>query len=108
MIDQVQTVDGAPPAEADAKRRAVRRRLMYRIGPYLGVSVVLVVLITYLSFTEPTFRTYSNAINILSTSSVSLIVAVGLTLVLLGGGFDISVGGMLSLSGVVLAILVND
>ena len=62
----------------------------------------------YLSITQPAFPTYANAINILQTSAVGLIVGVGLTLVLLCGGFDISVGGMVSLAGVGMALLITN
>lgn len=73
---------------------------------YAGVTTVLVALIAILSATQPTFSTYANFVNILETNAVLLVVAVGLTLVLLVGGFDLSVGGLLALTGVLLAKLI--
>lgn len=74
---------------------------------YLGVGGVLIVASVLLAATQPTFGTFGNLIGILDTNASLLIVAVGLTFVLLVGGFDLSVGGMLALSGVGLALLIE-
>lgn len=103
--------DGGAPSDtqyAGDARATIWRRLLHQLGPYIGVIVVLVAVTAYLSVTQPAFPTYANAINILQTSAVGLIVGVGLTLVLLCGGFDISVGGMVSLAGVGMALLITN
>lgn len=74
---------------------------------YIGIAVLLVVLSIFLAVTQPTFATWANFLTILETNSVLLLVAVGLTFVLLTGGFDLSVGGMLALSGILIAKLVT-
>ncbi|WP_166788122.1 ABC transporter permease [Cryobacterium glaciale] len=88
-----------------------RRRLAGRIYEgtrvYIGIGVMLVALVGYLAITQPTFATPQNLIAILETNSVLLLVAVGLTFVLLTGGFDLSVGGMLALSGILVAKLIE-
>lgn len=74
---------------------------------YIGVLGVLAGLIVYFSLTQPQFTTYDNLINILETNGVLLIVSVGLTFTLLVGGFDLSMGGVVALSGVLLARLIG-
>jgi ribose/xylose/arabinose/galactoside ABC-type transport system permease subunit len=67
---------------------------------YSGVGIVLVALVTYLSITQERFATWDNASIILQQQAVLLVVAVGLTFVMLVGGIDLSMGGVLALAGV--------
>jgi ribose transport system permease protein len=82
-------------------------RMWGALRPYLGVGVMLVLLCAYLGMTQPLFLTPLNLMAILEANSVLLIVAVGLTLVLLAGGFDLSVGAMLALSGILVGQFVH-
>jgi ribose transport system permease protein len=83
------------------------RRARQAAATYLGVGTMLLVLIAFFSISQPQFATYDNLINILQTNAVLLVVSVGLTLVMLAGGFDLSIGGFLALSGVILAKLLG-
>ena len=71
----------------------------------LGLAVVLAVI---LSFISPHFFTERNMFNILDQSVVLGIVAVGMTLVILTGGIDLSVGSVAGLTGIVLALLLKE
>lgn len=75
---------------------------------YVGVVTVLAALVIYFSLSQSKFFTYENFLNILDTNAVLLVVSVGLTFTLLVGGFDLSIGGVLALSGVVLAKLLQN
>jgi len=79
-------------AAAAAKRVALQ---------YVGVGIVLIAITAYLSATQTNFATWDNARIILSQQAVLMIVAVGLTFVLIVGGLDLSMGGMLGLAGVI-------
>ncbi len=81
------------------------RRARQAAATYLGVGTMLAALIAFFAVSQPQFATYDNFVNILETNAVLLVVAVGLTLVMLVGGFDLSIGGFLALSGVILAKL---
>lgn len=81
------------------------RRARQSAASYLGVGTMLVVLICFFSVSQSQFATYDNFINILETNAVLLVVSVGLTLVMIAGGFDLSIGGFLALFGVILAKL---
>lgn len=78
-------------------------RVRHAIDSYAGVGGVLVLLCVYLSLTQDTFLTWDNWLNILEANAVVLVVAVGLTFVLLNGGIDLSLGGIMALSGVILS-----
>jgi ribose transport system permease protein len=71
----------------------------------LGLAVMLAVI---LSFISPHFFTERNVFNILDQSVVLGIVAVGMTLVILTGGIDLSVGSVAGLTGIVLALLLKE
>lgn len=71
----------------------------------LGGFYILVLL--YFSLAAPHFFSQSNAVNILSNVSVIGIVTLGQALVLIAGGFDLSVSGTVPLGGVIFTMLVN-
>ena len=54
-----------------------------------------------LATVSPPFRTLSNVENVLQQISVNGIMAVGMTLVIITAGIDLSVGSVLALSAVV-------
>jgi ribose transport system permease protein len=87
---------------ASALQRAVRAT-----NAYVGVGSVLAALVVFLSITQEGFLTWDNFVNILTTNSVLLVVAVGLTFVLLHGGIDLSLGGLMALTGVAMAELMD-
>src|SRR3954464_9020985 len=67
--------------------------------------IVLCVLCAGLSLTTAQFLTVANLFNLLNTSSVNLIFAVGLLVVLIAGGIDISFAVAASVVQYVVAIL---
>ena len=79
----------------------------HALDTYVGVGGVLLILIVYLSISEDAFLTYDNFINIFSTNAVLLVVAVGLTFVLLNGGIDLSLGGLMAFSAVTMSELIG-
>lgn len=88
-----------PPASA---------RVWKWFGRY-GALLVLAVLVIGTSILEPqTFATYDNFINILNQSALSAIIAMGLTFALVTGEFDLSIGNVASLSGVVSLTMMVD
>lgn len=69
--------------------------------------IALIVLIVVVSFLSPNFFTLNNMFNILQQTSVNAIIAVGMTLVILTSGIDLSVGSVLALTGAVAASIVG-
>jgi len=71
-----------------------------------GAVAVLVLMIVIVAALEPeTFATKDNVINILNQSALAAIVAMGVTFPLVAGEFDLSVGNVASLAGVVSCTL---
>jgi len=69
------------------------------------VVFILFVLMVLFSFASPYFLTWRNLTNIITQNTYFIIVAIGLSFVMIGGGIDLSVGYQMSLVGVVTAML---
>jgi ribose/xylose/arabinose/galactoside ABC-type transport system permease subunit len=63
----------------------------------IGVLLALLSIILWLA---PAFFSWGNLVNLLRQVSINGIIASGMTIVMIAGGFDLSVGAMLALSGV--------
>lgn len=68
--------------------------------------IALLFLIAVVSFLNPYFFTMDNILNILRQTSVNAIIAVGMTLVILTAGIDLSVGSVMALCGAFAASLI--
>ena len=90
----------APPAP-----RTLRQRLL-RLTDFREFVLMFVILIatTSLALASPTFLTYANLMATLLGLSVESIVAIGMTILLVSGGFDLSVGSTVALSGTTAAL----
>jgi len=73
----------------------------------VGLAAFYVLLVLFFAFTTGNFFTYSNAINVLSNITVLGIVALGQTLAIVSGGFDLSVSGTVPLGAVCYVLLTN-
>lgn len=69
--------------------------------------LTLLALIIALSVGSENFFTLNNLLNILQQTSINAIIAVGMTLVILTSGIDLSVGSLFALTGAVTASLVG-
>ena len=69
--------------------------------------IAIVVLIAYFSMVNPLFLSSSNALNIGRQSSVLLTVSLAETVVILIGSIDLSIGSLVTLSGIVSAAAVD-
>lgn len=72
-----------------------------------GILLVLLVIIIITAVVEPSFFAFSNMLNVLRQVSIVGIVACGMTYCIIGGVFDLSVGSVVSLSGVVVILSIN-
>jgi ribose transport system permease protein len=80
------------------------KALLKRLQPLIA----LIVLVVALALLSDRFLTFANERNILLQISVNLCLSIGMTLVILTGGIDLSVGAMLALAGAVAAGLLKD
>lgn len=70
-----------------------------------GLWCVFFGLVIVASFISPSFLTYRNISNVLRQFSIMGVLAVGMTFVILTGGIDLSVGGIMALCCVLVAVL---
>ncbi|MDQ0847077.1 ABC transporter permease [Streptomyces sp. V1I6] len=68
-----------------------------------GVLAVLLLVVVIASFVYPTFATLDNARGVTVQASFLAIVALGMTMVIITGGIDLSVGSVFALGGVLAA-----
>jgi ribose transport system permease protein len=68
------------------------------------VIFILFILMALFSLASPYFLTWRNLTNIITQNTYFIIVAVGLSFVMIGGGIDLSVGYQMSLVGVITAM----
>ena len=69
------------------------------------IFLILAGVIILGSFSNPIFMTLRNQRNIMLDFSIPFILATGLTMVILIGGIDLSIGSIISLSGLVVGML---
>ncbi len=69
--------------------------------------IVLVILCVLFSVLSPVFLTVSNIINVARQISIIGIASVGLAILMISGGIDISIGSQLAFAGLVGAIMLN-
>ena len=72
-----------------------------------NLLIVFVVIVVIASLLSPDFLTVRNVSNLLQQSSLTGIIAVGMTLVILTAGIDLSVGSTAALSGMIVAIALD-
>lgn len=83
------------------------RDSMQRHLPLLGLLGALILMLTVFSVLSPVFLSYGNFINIANQTAIISVLAFGMTLVMLSGGIDLSVGSVVSLSAVICALLLD-
>lgn len=97
------------PPEADEQPRSgpevswMQRARFLRQG---GLAVVIVVMAVIFGVIQPSYFGIHNLLTILEQSSISGILAIGVTFVIITAGIDLSFGSALGLTGVVFGLLV--
>jgi ribose transport system permease protein len=71
------------------------------------VAVALAILIVFMTFLEPTFGTSGNVTNVTRNFAPFAIMALGMTVVMITGGIDLSVGSVMGLVAIVTGLLLT-
>jgi ribose transport system permease protein len=99
------------PGERDAGARRVDQQSRgLKVGLFAlrnGMLLVLVGLVITARVLYPRFLTLANIRDMLSQNAAAGIIAVGMTIVIIGGGFDLSVGAVYGIGAVVFANISN-
>lgn len=91
-------MDAVAMSGMSPRARAIRRGLSSSPAYMLAALIVIFVVFTVLA--PSTFPKQVNIKNVISDSSVLLVMAVGMTFVMVAAGFDLSIGSVLVFAGV--------
>src|SRR5262245_34583257 len=80
-----------------------QKATLQKLGPFIALLAVC----GGLAFMSPDFLTVGNVMNVMRQVSINALIAFGMTLVILLGGIDLSVGSILAVSSVLTAMLMN-
>lgn len=92
--------------EYNAKPSTTKTRLSWLWSEY-SVIIAFVVIFIASAILSPRFLDMNNQLNILMQVSIIGIIAMGMTVVMLSGGIDLSVGSVLALAGVISVLALN-
>ena len=67
------------------------------------IEILLLILIIIMSFSSKTFLTTANWMNIFRNISMKGLIAFGMTMVIISGQIDLSIGSTVAMSGVIVA-----
>lgn len=107
LVASGSAVDDVAGVEVPRRSASPADRLRHAVDTYAGVGGVLLILCVYLGITQDAFLTWDNWVSILEANAVVLVVAVGLTFVLLNGGIDLSLGGLMAITAVLMSDGIN-
>jgi len=85
------------------------KRILHKIVSFreLWIFLSLVLICIFLSFSSEYFLTVNNLLNVIRQVSIIAIIAIGATFVIITGGIDLSVGSIVAVIGVVVAMSVQ-
>jgi ribose transport system permease protein len=70
-----------------------------------GMVPVLVVICILFAFLTPNFLTQNNMVNVVRQASINIVLAAGMTFVILTGGIDLAVGSVLGFTAVIAVVV---
>lgn len=70
----------------------------------MGILPILILIIVVFSFIAPNFMSEANMMNITRQASINIVLAAGMTFVILTGGIDLSVGSILGVTAVMALV----
>ncbi|PSL41456.1 monosaccharide ABC transporter membrane protein (CUT2 family) [Planomicrobium soli] len=92
--------------EYQRETHTTKSRLSWLWSEY-SVIIAFIILFIGSSILNPRFLDMNNQLNILMQVSIIGIIAMGMTVVMLSGGIDLSVGSVLALAGVISVLALN-
>jgi ribose transport system permease protein len=104
MLDEKRaTSDQSKGTDSKMPAKAVFERVLREAG----IGIALLLMIAIFSATAPHFTDESNVKNILTQITINLIMATGMTFVILIGGIDLSVGSVMALCAMVAGLVLK-
>src|ERR1041385_1221831 len=82
------------------------RAWLNRLAPFLGLVLVIVVFVVLIGAPEK-YLSLKNLRTVLAQTVIVAIGAIGMTMIIISGGIDLSVGSVIDLTGVITALGIN-
>jgi ribose transport system permease protein len=98
MVTEATTQTAAMAAD---KRKEFTRSMIQMAG----MVPVLVVICILFAFLTPNFLTQNNMVNVVRQASINIVLAAGMTFVILTGGIDLAVGSVLGFTAVIAVVV---
>ncbi|SQI32671.1 Ribose transport system permease protein rbsC [Serratia plymuthica] len=89
------------PLPPGAKNPTLKRAILGDMMQTVGILPILILIVAVFGFVAPNFFTDANLLNIARQASINIVLAAGMTFIILTGGIDLSVGSMLGTTAVV-------
>jgi ribose transport system permease protein len=106
-VDVSPAPTGSEVVEEEGGQSRLRTVMKSINAPDLAILLSLVVLFIVLSIASSAFLTKANLLNLMSQWSPVCFMALGGTLVLIAGGFDLSIGAIFAMSGIMAVKITN-
>ncbi|HEY6334197.1 MAG TPA: ABC transporter permease [Blastocatellia bacterium] len=107
-VETISKSGDTPQAEAPASGgRRSAAALLVRLGPFLGLALVIAIF-GLLSDSPARYFSITNFRVVLSQTVIVALGAIGMTVIIISGGIDLSVGSVIALCSVVTAIIIRD
>ena len=94
-------------AEVASPPKHPKKEFFQRLLQDVGIGAAVLLLVVVFSLTAPHFTDESNITNILTQITINLIMATGMTFVILVGGIDLSVGSVMALCAMVAGLVLT-
>jgi len=102
--EEVQALAQAAPKKDGRIRTFLKRQYNWNI---IGLFITLIVVMVIFSIASPYFMTIKNWLNIGQAISIRGIIAIGMTIVLITGGLDLSIAAVAAVTGMAAASLIK-
>ena len=100
-------LSGTSVAKIGESRKNIFGKFFRSEKTYINVLALGIVLFIIFSLVVPKFFNLVNMFNLARRSSVNIIIAIGMTILLLCGQFDLSVPGNISLTAMIMAMMLK-
>lgn len=90
----------------DSKNTMTNNPVTRYIKDNIGILIGFVLLCVIIAILNPNFLTTQNLLNVLRQTSTNLYIAIAMTMIIIIGGIDLSVGSIIAVSGVVTTSLI--
>jgi ribose transport system permease protein len=98
---------GTPETRSSERREGSSKRSLRRLKPY-APFFALIALSLLIGAMNPRFFDFNNLIRIANSAAIPLVLALGMTFIIVLGSIDLSVEGVLAIGAVLISLLVRN